>query len=99
MDLRKPLDEENQRSWVEIAQSIRVSDRLLSQLSDPRDGSNFSQAEQWFPFEKVSVRARAYLEAALEHLLLWADHAAPLLFHPDHVTKFTLRPAHTLARA
>lgn len=39
------------------------------------------------------------LEAAADHLLLWADYAAPLKFHPEAETAHTLRPAFTLARA
>lgn len=52
-----------------------------------------------YPFEKVSDRAQHYVSAALEHLTMWADYAAPLKFHPETVTVFTMRPAFALARA
>ncbi len=68
-------------------------------IGDPAASSNFAQANKLYPFIKVSDRTRSYLVAALEHLLLWADYAAPLKFHEDHVVNFTLRPAYTLARA
>ena len=52
-----------------------------------------------YPFEKVSDRARAYLVAAIEHLIFWADLQAPLKFHPEQFNEVTLRPSYTLARA
>jgi hypothetical protein len=42
---------------------------------------------------------RAYLMAAIEHMLTWADLTAPLKFHDEQVTNVRLRPAYTLARA
>jgi hypothetical protein len=47
----------------------------------------------------VDERARAYLTAALEHLLVWSELAAPLVFHPDQVVIHAQRPPYTLARA
>jgi len=52
-----------------------------------------------YQFDSVAAFTRGYLEAALEHLLLWADYAAPLKFHPEHQVTFGLRPAYTVARA
>lgn len=52
-----------------------------------------------YPFEKVSDRVRAYLTAAVEHLIFWADVQAPLKFHPEQSVEVTLRPSYTLARA
>ncbi len=65
----------------------------------PVDGSNFARARQLYPFEPVHDRARAYIGAALEHLLLWADHVAPFKFHPEQESNFQQRPPYTLARA
>jgi hypothetical protein len=52
-----------------------------------------------YPAEKVSDRARHYVSAALEHLVMWADFVAPFKFHPEQVTTLTLRPTLALARA
>jgi hypothetical protein len=100
MEPRRLLDEGTQQAWIGVAHAARAYHRLLTQLPmDPLPKSNLRQVDDFYPFEKVSTRARAYLDAALEHLLLWADYAAPLKFHPDQEINFTLRPAHTLARA
>lgn len=68
-------------------------------LCDPLTGSNFAQVNDLYPFEKVSDRARHYVSAALEHLIMWADFAAPFRFHPEQTTTFTMRPTYALARA
>ncbi len=68
-------------------------------MAKPVEGSNFVRANDLYPFEKVSDRARHYVDAAFEHTLMWADHVAPFKFHPDQTVSFTLRPTYTLARA
>jgi hypothetical protein len=99
MDIPVRVDEENSRAWTEVAIGSRIDHRVLSLVGDPVGHSNFAQVNDLYPFEKVSDRVRAYLAAALEHLMFWADYAAPLRFHEEQVTNFTLRPAYTLARA
>lgn len=47
----------------------------------------------------MADRARAYLTAAIEHLIFWADVQVPLKFHPEHAVEVTLRPSYTLGRA
>jgi hypothetical protein len=54
---------------------------------------------EFYPFERVADRARAYLTAGVEHLIFWADVQVPLNFHPDHAVEVTLRPSYTVARA
>jgi len=94
-----PVDNANSRAWTEVAIASRIDHRIMSLVGDPVESSNFRQVNDLYPFEKVSDRARAYLIAALEHMLFWADYAAPLKFHEEQITNFTLRPAYTLARA
>lgn len=72
---------------------------MLKSCGDPASGSNFNQVNELYPFEKVSDRARHYVSAALEHLTMWADFAAPFKFHPQQTTTFTMRPTMALARA
>ncbi|MGH8523523.1 MAG: hypothetical protein ACREXY_04705 [Gammaproteobacteria bacterium] len=94
-----PVDEAVSRAWTAVAHSARLSRRMLSTLGDPTSGSSFTQINVLYPHEKASDWCRSYLTAALEHLIIWADHVAPLVFHPDQHVEHTLRPAYTLARA
>ncbi len=94
-----PVDAAHSLAWTEVAQGTRLDNHILANVGDPTSGSNFALVNDLYPFEKVSDRARSYVGAALEHLMLWADYAAPLRFHPDQVTQINLRPAYTLARA
>jgi len=97
--VRVEVDEVNHQAWVAVAHWTRINDRILSQIGDPAPGSNFARVADLFPFEKVADRARAYLRAGLDHLVMWADYAAPLKFHPEHEINFTFRPTYTLSRA
>lgn len=87
------------QAFTEIAQGTRLFGHMFSSCGDPAPGSNFAQVNELYPFEKVSDRARHYVSAALEHLTMWADFAAPFKFHPDQTTTFTMRPTMALARA
>lgn len=99
MDNRVLIDQQSSTAWTEVAIGSRIISTLLDLVGDPEPGSNFAWADSQYPFEKVSDRARAYLKAALEHLIFFADYAAPLKFHPDQAAMFTLRPTYTIARA
>lgn len=90
---------EHSRAFTEVAQGSRLTWRMLRLCGDPRRGSNFAYSDELYPFEKVSDRARHYVGAAFEHLLMWADHIAPFKFHSEQTVQFTLRPTFTLARA
>lgn len=72
---------------------------MLRHAPEPAATSSFAAINAIYPHERASDWHRSYLAAALEHLTVWADIAAPLKFHPEHVATFTFRPAHTLARA
>ncbi|MCW2540962.1 MAG: hypothetical protein JWN95_2687 [Frankiales bacterium] len=93
------IDEDNQKAWIAVAHSTRINERILSRIGDPLPGSNFAKVAELYPFERVADRARAYLRAGLDHLVMWADFAAPFKFHQDQVLNFTLRPTYTLSRA
>lgn len=99
MDERIPVDGASSLAWTEIAQGSRLSHRLLSNIGDPALASNFIQINNYYPQEKASDWCRAYLSAAFEHLIMWADYVAPFKFHPEHVVTHSLRPSYTLARA
>ncbi|GAA2736398.1 hypothetical protein GCM10009867_21000 [Pedococcus aerophilus] len=96
--MREVVDEANVGRWKEIATSTRWTLRVLSQVGDPVDSSPFTTLNAVYP-EKASDWCRGFLEASAEHMRHWADFAAPLKWHPDHVVTHTFRPAQTLARA
>lgn len=96
---RIQVDPESSRAWTEVAQGARLSWHTFVNVPAPSEGSNFARASDIYPFEPVDERARAYVGAALEHLMMWADYAAPLKFHPEHESTFQQRPPYTLARA
>ncbi|QMW65278.1 hypothetical protein H4N58_13825 [Mumia sp. ZJ1417] len=96
---RVPVDPESSRAWVEVAQGTRISWHIFRNVPLPCEGSNFAAMRDLYPYEPVDERARSYVGAALEHLVMWADHAAPFKFHPEHEANFHQRPPYTLARA
>jgi hypothetical protein len=95
---RQYLQREQIMPWIEAAQSARLNADVLERLMPPREGSYLLPSSD-APVKKVAWWCHGYLDAAADHLLLWADYAAPLKFHPESETVHTLRPAFTLARA
>lgn len=96
---RVPVDPEASRVWTEVAQGVRRSWHTFVNVPPPAERSNFARARELYPFEAVDDRARAYVGAALEHLMMWAEYVAPFKFHPEHESNFQQRPPYTLARA
>lgn len=93
------MPEEDSRAFTEIAIGIRASWHVFNHAPSPQPGSAFAQTHELYPFEPLAERAQAYVRASLEHLIWWADWVAPLKFHPEQETSFSLRPAYTLGRA
>jgi hypothetical protein len=96
---RVPIDATTSQAWTEVAQGTRLSWHMFVNVPAPTEGSNFARTREVYPFELVDERVRAYVGAALEHLSMWADYAAPLKFHAEHESNFQQRPPYTLARA
>ncbi len=96
---RVQVDPEGLRAWVEVAQGTRLSWHTFVNVPAPAEGSNFARTQELYPFEAVDERARSYVRAALEHLMMWAEYAAPFKFHPEQESNFQQRPPYTLARA
>lgn len=99
VDVRVPIGESDVRPWVEVAHSTRILQRIFARIGDPAAGSNFATVNAMYPQEKASDWCRSFLQAALEHLAMWADYVAPLKFHPEQVVVHSMRPAYTLSRA
>lgn len=95
MDHKIPVGDTVSRAWTEVAQGSRLANHMLQAMPDPTPSSNFAKVNALYPHEKASDWHRAYLSAALEHLVVWADIAAPLKFHPEHEVTFSFR-RHTL---
>lgn len=96
---RVPVSPEASRVWTEVAQGSRLCWHMFTNCPSPAAGSNFARARELYPFEPLDERARAYVGAALEHLMMWAEYAAPFKFHTEHESNFQQRPPYTLARA
>ena len=96
---RFPVPHDASHAFTAVAQGTRLSWHMFNSCGSPASGSNFARVDSLYPFEKVSDRARHYVSAALEHLIMWADFAAPFKYHPEQTTTFTLRPPMALARA
>lgn len=94
-----PVPPDVSQEFTAIAHGSRLAKYMLDLCGDPVSNSNFQQVNELYPYEKVSDRARHYLNAALEHMLFWADLAAPFKFHSEQTVTFTLRPSLALARA
>lgn len=93
------LTRDQTKVWVEAAQESRLSDQVLRGLGAPKEQSALWFTDQMAPAYPASVWCRSFLNAAIEHMLMWADYAAPLKFHEEAETVHRLRPALTLARA
>lgn len=96
---RIAIDRDTSRAWVEVAQASRILRDLLDGTPPAVKGSPLDVTDEFFPIESVERWCRSYLSAALEHLGMWADFAAPLKLHPDAELHHAPRPARTLARA
>lgn len=94
----QPIEREQIVPWIEVAQSARLNADVLERLMPPREGS-FLRPTPDDPLKNMAWWCHGFLDAAVDHLLLWADYAAPLKFHPEASIAHTLRPAFTLARA
>ena len=94
----QPIQHEQILPWIEVSQSARLNADVLERLMPPLEGS-FLRPTADDPLKNMAWWCHGFLEAAVDHLLLWADYAAPLKFHPEALVAHTLRPAFTLARA
>lgn len=84
--------------WIEVSQSARLNADVLGRTMPALEGS-FLRPTADMPLQNMTWFCRGLLESAADHLVMWADYAAPLRFHPDAEIVHTLRPAFTLARA
>lgn len=96
---RIEISRETIEPWVAVAQSSRLLEDILSQIKEPRQGSNFEKVNALYPYERSSDWCREFLSAGIEHMLLWASHVAPLSFNPGAEVTHTFRPVQTLSRA
>ncbi len=93
------LPSDQEQAWKECTYAARTCELVLSRVADPRPGSDWTNADMFYPWEKVSVWVRGYLRASAEHLCLWADVVAPYRFEHGAVNDVRMRPYLSLARA
>ena len=82
-----------------VAQGIRLDRFALDGIVVPTLGSFLRPRRDGDPPHEMTAWSRGYLEAAVDHLILWVGHAVPLNFHPDTIVSHSSRPALTHARA
>lgn len=85
--------------WMEVAASTRLNADVLGRLLPPREGSFLRPTPDDDPLKKMAWWCHGYLEAAADHLLLWADYSVPSATQLGAETVQRLRPVFTLARA
>lgn len=93
-----PLEREEVLPWIEVAQSARLNAEVLLHLMPPKEGS-FLRPSADDPLRNMAWFCHGLLVSAADHLVLWADYAVPLKYHPETVMTHALRPVFTLARA
>ncbi|MGO4785207.1 hypothetical protein [Cryobacterium sp. W22_MBD10_FK3] len=101
MDERSVLvDVKTMKRWAEFALSIRTAGHTLARVTAPQGGSAFALVDDRYPSESVSQWAREGLRSAVDHLLIWANHAVPLdQFEGQVVTHQGFRWSFTLMRS
>ncbi|QKJ18939.1 hypothetical protein [Microbacterium hominis] len=85
---------------IEVAHGARILQHMFEAMGPPLPTSYLGpDADGGRGLREMAEWCEGYLDAAIDHLVLWADYAVPLKFHPDARLTFALRPALTLARA
>lgn len=79
-EFRFPVPPGASQRWTEVAWGARIAHRLLEVTGDPAPTAPVSADDLAYPVERLSAWVKSYLRAGAEHLLLWADHVAPLKF-------------------
>jgi len=92
-----PMDES--AKWVATAHKARLSQYMLEGMLDPKPSSQLAADDLLYRWEKCSAWSRAYLLAACDHLLLWANVVAPQDFPDGLIVENHPRPYYALARA
>lgn len=94
------VDAVTMQRWAESALKIRSNEWLLSETSVPNQTSQFGRLEFLYERESVSQWCREGLRSATDHLVVWANHAIPLVqFEGQVVRSHGFRWYFTLLRA
>lgn len=94
-----PVPESEIREWVTFAHKARLASYILGQVRDPLPRSPLAVDDNAYRWEKCSAWTRAFLVAALDHLVLWANVVAPQRVFAGMIVQNPPRPYYTLARA
>lgn len=76
-----------------------MAERALAATGDPVAGSPLAADDAAFPSDYLSDATRGFLDAALDHLAVWSNIVAPLVFVEGSTVASPPRPYFALARA
>lgn len=76
-----------------------MPERALAATGDPVAGSPLAADDATFPSEYLSDATRGFLDAALDHLSMWSNAVAPMVFVNGSTVANPPRPYFALARA
>ena len=94
------MSEAIRRRWGELALTVRMTEIVISEVSQPDPGTPFALVDDSYPRESISQWCREGLRSAVDHLRVWADHAVPLTqYEGQAVTGRGFRWYFTLMRA
>ena len=71
--------------WIIVAQGTRLDRFAIHRIGAPTLGWFLRSRLDGDPVHEMTTFSRGYLDAAVDRLILWADHAVPLKFHPDTI--------------
>jgi hypothetical protein len=98
-DERERVSEEETTKWAAAAHTARVARYVLEEVVDPKPASMLAADDAAYRWEKCSAWTRAWLVAAIDHLILWANIVAPQRLFEGMIVQNPPRPYYTLARA
>lgn len=94
-----PVGSADSQLWVQSVTRSRMAVRALAATGDPVAGSPLAADDAVFPSEYLSDATRGFLDAALDHLTLWSNTVAPMVFVDGSTVANPPRPYFALARA
>lgn len=87
-----------QRMFV-AAVNARTARYMLAAVGDPKAESPLDWDDRLYPFEKATAWLRQYLNAAIEHLEMYADIVVPTRYFEGMEVNIAPRPFFTLCRS
>jgi len=96
---RLPITEDGGQRMFSAAADARTARHMLSAIGDPKLGAPFWWDDCLYPWEKETAWLRQYLNAAIEHVEMYADIVVPRRYFEGMEVYIAPRPFFTLCRA